>query len=312
MSDDKQPIKRGLGRGLSALIPSAPPPGNQRATSPPIAHDPPAAENDLRQIPLQKIGLNPFQPRTHFDEEELAELTESVREHGILQPIIVRPKGKGWELIAGERRFRAATAAQLATIPAVVRSFTDREALETALIENLQRENLNPVETARAYRRLQQEFSLNQSEVARRVGKPQPTIANALRLLTLPDAVLDSLAAGQITEGHGKAILALDNEEDQTALWNEVVVKRLSVRETERRAAAMKATPKVIPRGITAVALRTDETVALESDLTLLLGAKTRIKPLTEERGVIEIAYYDKEELDGVIDRLLRRETWPG
>ena len=252
MSDEKQPMKRGLGRGLSALIPNAAtPPTEQSTVAVSTGADTPAAEGDLRQIPLHKIGLNPFQPRTHFDEEELAELTESVREHGILQPIIVRPKGKGWELIAGERRFRAATAAQLGSIPAIVRSFTDREALETALIENLQRENLNPIETARAYRRLQQEFSLNQSEVARRVGKPQPTIANALRLLTLPELVTNSLASGQITEGHGKAILALDTEEDQIALWNEVVAKKLSVRETERRAAAIKATPKVIPRGIT-------------------------------------------------------------
>ncbi|HEY3333333.1 MAG TPA: ParB/RepB/Spo0J family partition protein [Capsulimonadaceae bacterium] len=309
MSDDKAP-KRVLGRGLSSLIP-----GGERPVpvTAPIAAAP-AKEDDepiegMRYVQLNKIALNPYQPRETFTPDELADLTDSIRQHGVLQPIVVRPKkGNTWELVAGERRFRAATAAGLKEIPAVIRDLDDQSALALALIENIQRENLNPIESAKAYKRLQDEFSLTQTEVAREVGKPQPTIANALRLLNLPEAVVDSIARTEITEGHGKAILAVDGEAERVRLWREVVDKKLNVRETERRATAIRNAPKdFIPRGIEKDDTTLIHQKALEEDLSLALGAKTRIRFDKGERGSIEISFYDKDELDAIVDRLLRR-----
>lgn len=300
MTNEKLP-RRGLGRGLSSLIPGAGlPGGGADATGEPI--------DGMRTIPLTRISLNPYQPRETFGVEELSELTESIREHGVLQPIVVRPKRlNSWELVAGERRFRAATAAGLAEIPAVVRSLSDREALALAIIENIQRENLNPIESARGYRRLQDEFGLSQTEVAREVGKPQPTVANSLRLLMLPDPVVASIATREITEGHGKAILGVEDDDGRIRLWREVVDKKLNVRETERRAGVMKQAPEqVIPRGMPSPdeALHID---ALEEDLSLVLGARTRVRMTKPSRGVIEISFYEREELDAIVDRLLRR-----
>jgi ParB family chromosome partitioning protein len=297
--------KRGLGRGLSSLIPGS---GAATPSAPATAGTPEPVEG-MKLVPLNKIALNPYQPRETFTPDELSDLTESIRQHGVLQPVVVRPKkGNSWELVAGERRFRAATAAGLKEIPAVVRELDDQSALAIALIENIQRENLNPIEAAKAYKRLQEEFNLSQTEVAREVGKPQPTIANALRLLNLPGPVIDSLARAEISEGHGKAILAIEGETDRVRLWREVVDKKLNVRETERRASAMKSAPKeVIPRGIE----KADPTLlhqeALETDLSLALGAKTRIRFDKGERGAIEISFYDKDELEAIIDRLLGR-----
>ncbi len=300
--------KRGLGRGLSSLIPGA---DRQTAVvpSPSAASLVPEPVEGMKMVPLNKIALNPYQPRESFTPDELADLTESIRQHGVLQPVVVRPKkANSWELVAGERRFRAATAAGLKEIPAVVRELDDQSALAIALIENIQRENLNPIEAAKAYKRLQDEFNLSQTEVAREVGKPQPTIANALRLLNLPVPVIDSISRSEITEGHGKAILALETEPDRIRLWREVVDKKLNVRETERRATAIKAAPQdTIPRGIE----KPDSTMihqeALEADLSLALGAKTRIRFDKGERGSIEVSFFDKDELDAIIDRLLRR-----
>ncbi|MDR3711142.1 MAG: ParB/RepB/Spo0J family partition protein [Capsulimonadaceae bacterium] len=303
MTNEKAP-KRGLGRGLSHLIPGAAVPVDAAALPEAAAN----TEEGMRMIPLTKIALNPYQPRESFAPDELADLTESIKEHGVLQPIVVRPKRPGaWELVAGERRFRAATAAGLKDIPAVVKDLDDRSALALAVIENIQRENLNAIEAARAYKRLQDEFGLNQSQVAREVGKPQPTVANALRLLQLPEPVVASVASGEITEGHGKAILAIDDDESRVRLWREVVDKKLNVRETERRASAIRNAPReIIPRGIT----NNEETLhieALEEDLSLVLGAKTRIRMTKPNRGVVEVAFYEREELDAIIDRLLRR-----
>lgn len=309
MSDEK-PAKRVLGRGLSSLIPGGERPVSAPATATATAAQAPAPPDDgMRYVPLNRIALNPYQPRETFTPDELADLTDSIRQHGVLQPIVVRPKkANSWELVAGERRFRAATAAGLKEIPAVVRDLDDQSALALALIENIQRENLNPIESARAYRRLQDDFSLSQTEVAREVGKPQPTIANSLRLLTLPPTVIDSIAKSEITEGHGKAILAVEGENERVRLWREVVDKKLNVRETERRASAMRNAPKDgIPRGIEKADPILVHQQALEEDLTLALGAKTRIRFDKGERGAIEIGFYDKDELDGIIERLLGR-----
>ena len=295
--------KRALGRGLSALIPSISVPIAPKADAPP-------SQDGLLSLPLTKISLNPYQPREDIAPEQLAELAKSIRHYGVLQPIVVRPRpGGSYELIAGERRFRAATNLGLKEIPAVVREMDDKASLAIALIENLQREQLNPVESARAFRRLRDEFSLTQSELAQEVGKSQSTIANALRLLALPDPILDSLSRSEITEGHAKAILAADGEGARVALWREVVEKSLTVRETEQRAASRRSDP--IPRGIkspksSASSAPDLETSRMENQLSQVLGAPAKIRYSGKERGQIEIGFFGLEELDGIIERLVR------
>ncbi|HEX5322467.1 MAG TPA: ParB/RepB/Spo0J family partition protein, partial [Capsulimonadaceae bacterium] len=301
--------RRGLGRGLSALIPSAQTAAALAPESKPL-QGPGEAIEGLRTIPLTRIALNPFQPRTQFEPQQLDELTASVRHHGVLQPIVVRPKKGGvYELVAGERRFRAATSAGLTEIPAVVRQLTDEESLALALIENIQREDLNPVEAARAYRRLIDEFGLTQMELAGEIGKSQSSIANSIRLLSLPEGVLESLSEGLITEGHAKAILTVDGEPRQLALRREIIDKRLSVRETERRALAIRR-HKNIPRGIISPDLASVPPAdldirAIESELSTMLGTGVRFKYLSNQRGRIEIDFYDGEQMEGVIQRLL-------
>ncbi|MGH7429699.1 MAG: ParB/RepB/Spo0J family partition protein, partial [Candidatus Methylomirabilaceae bacterium] len=184
--------RRGLGKGLGALIPGAEVAGGERPT----------------EIALSHLAANPFQPRQAMDPQELSGLVESIRRHGVLQPIVVRASAGGFEVVAGERRWRAAEAAGLTTIPALVKTLTDQEALELALVENLQREDLNALERARAYRRLMADFGLTQEEIAEQVGKSQPSIANSLRLLNLPPQIQVSLEAGRITEGHARALLS--------------------------------------------------------------------------------------------------------
>src|SRR5687768_17440585 len=212
--------KRGLGRGLGALLPGA------------------SDESDasLKDVPLDQIKANPYQPRQIFDETGLGELSRSIQEHGILQPVILKRTGMdSYELVAGERRFRAARQAGLQSIPAVVREYQPSQMLEVALIENLQREDINAVDAAHAYQRLRTEFGLTQEEIARRVGKAQSTIANTLRLLALPDEVLASVQRGEITEGHARAILQA-RPEAQLVVWQDARNQGLSVRQTERLA----------------------------------------------------------------------------
>lgn len=304
--------RRGLGRGLSALIPTSegqmPTPEPARPAPQP---SPEIADGSLIHVPLTRISLNPYQPRETFTSDSIEELASSIRVHGVLQPIVVRPKANGnYELVAGERRFRAATAAGLAEIPAVVREMNAKDALGVALIENIQRENLNAVEEARAYRRLIDEFGLTQAELALEVGKSQAAIGNALRLLALPNGVQEDLAAGKITEGHAKVILGLKDLTMQTALRREIVDKRLSVRESERRASAIRR-GKYIPRGIKSEAPEpkppaTDIDIhAVESELSTMLGTGVRFKFMTPYRGRIEIDFYDPDQMEGVIQRLL-------
>ncbi|HEU4798745.1 MAG TPA: ParB/RepB/Spo0J family partition protein, partial [bacterium] len=209
--------RRGLGKGLGALIPGAEVAGGERPT----------------EIALSHLAANPYQPRQAMDPQELSGLVESIRRHGVLQPIVVRASAGGFEVVAGERRWRAAEAAGLTTIPAVVKTLTDQEALELALVENLQREDLNALDRARAYRRLMADFGLTQEEIAERVGKSQPSIANSLRLLNLPPQIQVSLEAGRITEGHARALLSSGSEAAMLKLWERVERRGLSVRETE-------------------------------------------------------------------------------
>lgn len=277
---------RGLGRGLGALIPELE-----------------EYENEGRlEVALGDIRPNPYQPRKEFEPERLAELAQSIREHGILQPVLLRRAEGGYELVAGERRLRAAEMAGLTKIPAVIGEFSEPAMMQIALVENLQREDLNPLEEAEAYRRLMDEFGLTQEEVARKVGKSRPAIANMLRLLNLPANVKEDLRAGRTTIGHARAILGLKDEEEQMRAWQEVRESNLTVRETEQlvKEQTGKSVPRETkPKRAPAAAVDPDLLEA-EDRIRAALGTKVRILR-SGNGGRIEIQYYSPEELDRIL-----------
>jgi ParB family chromosome partitioning protein len=280
------PAKRkALGRGLSALIPEP---------------ETRAAPASGAEVPIGALEPNPFQPRTTMDAGKLAELTASVRESGIVQPILVRRRGERYQIIAGERRFRAARAAGLATVPVTVREVADEHLLELALVENIQREELNPIEEAQAFHRLQEEFSQTQEEIARRVGRDRTTIANALRLLRLPRELREMVGAGRLDAGHARALLALDRAEDQLALGREAARKGLSVREVERRVALLRA-----PRGAAEKARKDANTRAAEERLRGALGARVEIAR-RGRGGQIRVLFTGEAELNRLYELLVR------
>jgi ParB family chromosome partitioning protein len=274
--------RRALGRGLGALIPGA-------GSSAPA----PRTEEHEHSASIDAIVPNPYQPREQFNEDAIEELAASIREKGLLQPLLVRKRGHGYELIAGERRFRAARRAGLTHVPIIVRDASDSESLELALIENLQRENLNPVEEARAYQRLADEFALAQEEIARRVGKTRSAVANSIRILHLPAEVLAQLEAGVITAGHARSLLALDSAHGQVAAAREVVAGGLTVRDTERLVRERGQPPPI-----------DIEQRAVESDLTRALGTRVKLRHGKDGSGRIVIQYYSLDELNGLIARL--------
>jgi ParB family chromosome partitioning protein len=274
---------QGLGRGLASLIP-------QRNVGQPTTID----------IPVHRIRANPHQPRKRFGAEELASLTESIREHGVLQPILVTETVDGFQLVAGERRLRAAQAAGLERVPAVVRQLADREQIELALVENLQREDLDPLETAEAYRQLIEDFGFTQDDVANRVGKARSTVANTLRLLDLAPGVQAAVADGRLTEGHGRALGGLATELQDRVL-DSVVGQELSVRQTEELVRRLRE-PK--PEAAGALARRTDpELERVEEDLRRSLGTKVSLAR-SRRGGRIVIEYYSDEELGRLYERL--------
>lgn len=275
--------RQALGRGLKALIPQA------------------EAERgeEIKHIPVEAVEPNPYQPRRHFDEEGLAELAASIKEKGVLQPITVREKNGTFELVAGERRWRAAQIAGLSEIPAVVRELADREVMEIALIENLQREDLNPIEEAEAYAVLMEEFSLTQEEVAQAVGKGRPTVANRLRLLRLPDVVKGWIAEGRLSAGHAKILVVMDGQLAEE-LARRCVEEGWSVRQLEeyletdqgkrRKARRFRAS------GASSPIIR-----EVEERLQQVLATKVRIKD-RDGKGRIEVEYYSTEELNRILD----------
>jgi len=274
------PRRRGLGRGLEVLLGGAPP------------------EAELARLPLGQIRPNPRQPRKRVDAEALGGLAESVRAQGVVQPIVVRPVGAGaYEIIAGERRWRAARAAGLATVPAVVRETDDRESLVLALVENVARENLTAVEEARAYALLQDEFGLSLGEVAERVGRSKPSVSNRLRLLELPDDVLDRVERGQLSEGHARAVLSVPGNEERRALMRKIIRDGLSVRAAER--AARWAGARTKPRRAAPV----DPELAARARAALerLTGAPVKVGGRR-----IEIPFGDEIELAELVESLER------
>jgi ParB family chromosome partitioning protein len=288
--------RKALGKGLRSLIPEAP------ARSP--RKEPGSPGENLLRIDIDKILPNRSQPREQFDQETLDQLASSLKSQGVLQPVIVRPVGDGeYELIAGERRWRAAQIAGLLKIPAIVREVAEESLLELALIENLQREGLNPLEEAAAYQTLIDKLRLTQQEVADRVGKKRATVANSLRLLNLPPEVQEEIRAGRLPAGHARALLALANATAQTELARRVVRESLSVRTIEKLV-ARAADATGTKRTSTGTAERDPNVLAAEEELQRSLGTKVRIVT-AKKGGRIELHFFSDEELERVYQLLL-------
>ncbi len=251
---------------------------------------------------------NRSQPRKHFDESRLQELAESIKEKGILEPLIVRRIEQGYELIVGERRWRAAQKAGLKEVPVLVKEAEGREALELSLIENLQRENLNPIEEAEAFKRLTEEFNVSQGELATRLGKDRTTITNALRLLKLPLEVRNQLLQNRITSGHARAILSLETKEKQKELCSLIIQKGLSVREAEAIAKRWSEKPKKKGPSDRRRGELESQLNSLQDSLRQYLGTKVRITP-NGKRGKIEIEYYSNEDLERIIETILGKNA---
>jgi ParB family chromosome partitioning protein len=282
--------RRGLGRGLSALIPGAEP------------------VSGMTEVSVTDIAANPRQPRHGMDAEGLRELAESIREHGLLQPLIVTardaagaPGGPRYQLIAGERRWRAAKLAGLQHVPALVKEATPQQTLELALVENIQRADLNPLEEAGAYQQLVDEFGLTQEQVAQRVGRSRVTVTNSLRLLRLPDDIKDALQSGRISEGHARALLALNDERVQLHVLQAIRKRALSVRQTEelvRRLGAGEPTHRSAPR------TQAPETRALEDRFRQSLGTKVNLFR-SRRGGRLVIHFFSEEELQALLERIV-------
>ena len=285
----------GLGRGLSALIGEQAPRPAGEAESP---------QRGVREIPIGSIRPNPNQPRTRFSEEAIAELAESIAERGVLQPILLRPSGDGYEIVAGERRWRAAQRARLHAIPAIVREVNDSATAEIALIENVQREDLNPLEEAEGYRQLIKRYGHGQDEVAKLVGKSRSHVANLLRLLSLPEFVKQSLTEGEISMGHARAVLTAEDPEELT---REIVAKGLSVRQTEALAKRVKPGAGIdaaLARGSARNAKPADpDLAALERQLSDLVGLRVRISH-SGSGGAVTLQYSSLDQLDMICQRL--------
>ena len=286
---------RRLGRGLEALISAAQPTTTAGA--------------ELQRIAIGRIRPNPFQPRREFDPQELAELEASIRTSGLLQPVAVRKKGELYELIAGERRLRAVTNLGWKDIPAIVRDFDDQTLLVLALVENLQRSDLNPIEEARGYQRLLAEFNLTHQQVADAVGKDRTTVTNLLRVLTLPDVIQQAVEKGQLSVGHARALLVLDNGHAMVVIANEVIARGLSVRDTEQRVRASRnadAAPKAAKsKGLITDARRDPAASRLEDELRTYLQTDVRIELAGNDRGTLRIQFYSAEDLERLLELIM-------
>jgi ParB family transcriptional regulator, chromosome partitioning protein len=272
-------VKKGLGKGLGALISSAD-----------------TEETGVKELRINDVEPNLNQPRKHFNDEKLSQLAESIKQHGIVQPLIVKRENDTYKIVAGERRWRAARLAGLHTVPVIIKELSSKQVMEIALIENLQREDLNPIEEAEAYEKLIDEYGMTQEEISITVGRSRPAIANSIRLLSLPDKLRDMVINGDISSGHGRALLTIENKELQMRAVEEVVKKGLNVRETEslaKRLISMKEKKK--PKKLD------EEYQAIEERFREIFGIKVRIVS-NNKNGKIMIEYYSVEELERIVD----------
>ncbi len=297
MSSKPERSRKALGRGLSALLPSRPVP----STGTPAA----ASAQGLTQLPIDQIDPNPLQPRTIFQPDRLAELAQSIRTNGIIQPLIARRRGNRYELVAGERRWRAARLAGLHTVPCVIQELADDRLLELTLIENIQREDLNPIELAQAFDRMAREFHLTHEQIAQRTGKDRSTITNTLRLLRLPDQVQVLLAERRLSMGHARAILGLPTADLQQEIAEKAASEGLSVRQVERL--VHRLTEPREPKTPAEIEQDPNVKAAIE-ELERVLGTRVRIVQKSEQRGRIEIEYYSLEDLDRIYQIIIGQE----
>jgi ParB family transcriptional regulator, chromosome partitioning protein len=281
-----------LGRGLEALLG-------------PVSREQAEASGTLRELPIAQVHPNPYQPRTRIDEPALAELAESMEASGLLQPVVVRSQGGTYELIAGERRWRAAQRLGWTKIPAVVKDVDDRTLLTLALIENLQRDDLSPIDEAAGYHRLGEEFQLGHAEIARVVGRDRSTVANLLRLLQLPDEVRTMLHDGRLTEGHGRALLGVSDGERQLALARQVVDQGWSVRQVEAVVAGQRPRTRAGRRTAPTTKPATADVKRVEDALRKRLGTDVRVTARRRGRGLVTISYYSNDDLARLLEQIL-------
>jgi ParB family chromosome partitioning protein len=285
--------KRGLGKGLGALIPSTQTTGS-------------VVREGVTELPVDQIAPNPHQPRQAINEEELEELAASIAEHGLIQPLVVTRAGETYQLVAGERRWRASQRAGLTVVPVVIKETTPQQMLELAIVENIQRADLNPLEEAQAYSQLMEEFGLTQEVVAERVGKSRTAVANTVRLLNLPVEAQTALAAGKISEGHARALLGLKKQNQQLKILATIIERGLNVRQTEALVRQMSseadpAKPKRSPL--------TPHDKAMVARFESQLGTKVELTRSAEDSGRITIHFYSEEELQAIFDAILGDDT---
>ena len=293
MAKKKGGLSRGLGAGIDVLIPDNGTDSDSGA--------------GVKEVDINKVEPDKNQPRKTFDEDDLESLADSIRQYGVIDPLLVQDKGDYYEIVGGERRWRASKKAGLKKVPVIVREFTDEEKVLIALIENTQRTDLNPIEEATTYKRLMEEFNLTQDEVADRVSKSRPAISNALRLLNLSDEVQQLLAERTISSGHARALLGIKDKEKQSEFANIIIDNRLSVREVEREIKKMqddKSSQQPAPKKNEIDPQLLAVYSEIEEKLKEATGTKVSIIPKDEKRGKIEIEYYDAEELDRLVDKL--------
>ena len=298
-------VKRnGLGKGLDSLIANK----NEKKpkTSAKIDDREKKEEEVLKSgeimVKINQVEPNRDQPRKDFDEDALVELADSIKQFGILQPLIVQKKKDYYEIIAGERRWRAAKIAGVKEVPVIVKEFTDQEIVEISLIENIHRENLNPIEEAMAYKRLLEEFNLKQDEIAERVSKSRTAVTNSMRLLKLSPRVQQMIVDDMISTGHARALLAIDDEEQQYILANKIFDEKLSVRETEKLVKALKNPKKEIKKPKSEHTFVYDN---IEEQMKNIIGTKVSVNPKANGKGRIEIEYYSEEELERIYDLIM-------
>jgi ParB family chromosome partitioning protein len=277
-------MSKGLGKGINAIFPGES--INQMET--------------VEKVSVNQIKVNPFQPRKIFDETALAELSESIKEHGVLQPIILRKKGKLFEIVVGERRFRASKAAGLREIPAVIRGFSDQQMMEIAILENLQREDLTPIEEADAYQNLMENLSLTQEQLAFRLGKSRPHIANHIRLLSLPEVVREKISSNKISMGHGRALLGLKQKKLIPTISDKVIKESLNVRQLE---ALVQRMNENVSRETSTMTNKDIFIVEKESQLREYFGTTVSIKK-TKNKGKIEIEFFSEDDLERILELL--------
>ena len=284
--------KTSLNKGLEALLGDV---AESKNSEKPQKNLKKETKEKSSEILLSQIRANQYQPRTSFDQKKLEELAESIKKHGVIQPVLVRKDGKGFELVAGERRFRAAKLAKLKKIPVVVSNISDVQSLEIAILENIQREDLNPLEVAKGYQRLKDEFGYTQEAVAKSVGKPRSSVANSLRLLTLSPKIQDEIDKGAISEGHAKVLLSVDGVKAEQLLIR-IISENLSVRDLEKQITEN-------PSQTSKKEKKSRDELNLESALSSRIGSKVTIED-KDGKGKMVIKYYSYEELDGIIEKI--------